>query len=64
MMTADDYRAQAAECLHLLKHVVDEKARLALIEIAQILLRLADQSEKNSQTDVVYETPSRRVPLA
>jgi len=63
-MTPDDYRAQAADCLRLLGQVRDEKARLALIEMAQILLRLADQSEKNGRADIVYETPLSPVRLA
>jgi len=57
-MTPDDYRAQAAECLQLLGQVGSETARLALIQMAQVWLRLADQCEKNSRTDIVYETRS------
>ena len=59
MMTADDYRKQAADCLKLLGQVGDEQGKLALIQMAQTWLRLAEQSEKNSQNDIVYETPPR-----
>jgi hypothetical protein len=36
----------------------DSAYRLALLERAQVWLRLAEQAEKNSQTDLVYETPA------
>ncbi len=33
---------------------------MALLEMAQMWTRLADQAVKNSKTDITYETPPRR----
>jgi len=33
--------------------------RIRLIDVANVWLRLADQAEKNSHLDLVYETPER-----
>jgi hypothetical protein len=57
MHKADGYRAYAAECMRLASTAGNEKDRLALIDMAQIWFRLAEQTEKNSQADLVYETP-------
>ena len=59
LMTRDDYRAQAIECLQLVGQVRNETAKLGLINKARILLWLADQCEENGRTDLVYEMPSR-----
>jgi hypothetical protein len=40
--------------------ISDTPSRLLLIHMAQAWLRLADQSERNLTTDVVYETPVQR----
>jgi hypothetical protein len=37
---------------------VDADARAELMNRAAAWLRLADQAEKNSHTDIVYETPN------
>ena len=37
--------------------MADLSRRVALIEIAQVWLDLADQAEKNAATDVVYAPP-------
>ena len=57
MMTPNDYRDQAGKCLWLVGQVGDEAARLALIEMAQIWLRLAAQCEKDWRRSVV---PNRK----
>ena len=59
-MKPDDYRKQAAACLRLVDKVGNTAAKLALIDMAQVWLKLADQAEKNGKTDLVYETPARR----
>jgi hypothetical protein len=57
---SDLYRANAAECLILASSMPAEN-RASLLDMARSWLRLAEQAEKNSRTDVVYETPPRRV---
>jgi hypothetical protein len=37
----------------------DSAHRLALMEMAQAWLHLAEQAERNGHTDLVYETPER-----
>jgi hypothetical protein len=54
------YRANAAECLVLASSMTDPGGRLSLLEMAWKWLRLAKQAEKNSCTDLVYETPPAR----
>jgi len=54
---ANTYRSHAAHCLDLSRDVSDLRRRLALLEMAQVWLDLADQAEKNAATDLVYETP-------
>jgi hypothetical protein len=59
-MRAELYRGYAAECLHFASKMVDVSARLALIEMAQVWERLAEQAEKNSRADLVYQPPLER----
>ena len=54
---ANTYRGHAAHCLNLSRDVADLRRRLALLEMAQVWLDLADRAEKNAATDLVYETP-------
>jgi len=56
-MSAQQYRRNAAVCLDLAERTVDSEARAGLIEMAGSWLRLATLAEKNSKTDLVYETP-------
>jgi hypothetical protein len=56
----EDYQHHAAECLRLAEQVTDPFHKMALIEMAQAWLRLAEQAEKNSKLDVVYEPPPVR----
>ena len=57
------YRAKAAEFAGKVRHEIDPTIRMQYDMLAQSYLRLADQAERNSQTDVVYETPAPQVPL-
>jgi hypothetical protein len=59
-MAKNDYERHAAECLLLAQQTTDPQNRAVLIEMAQAWLRLADQAEKNTRTDLVYETPPQR----
>ena len=64
-MSADeDYRQNAAKCLSLAWRSKNEAVRLGLVDMAHAWLRLAEQAEKNDQTDIVYETPARRQDVA
>ena len=58
-MIREKYELQAAQCLLLANQTTNSKNKLALMEMARAWLRLADQAEKNSHADLVYETPSR-----
>jgi hypothetical protein len=62
MYEASRYRARAAECLEAAEQATDERKRVVLVAMAQSWIRLAEQAVRNSQTDVVYETPPSRPP--
>ncbi len=55
-MPKTDYRLNAANCLHLADQSSDPAIRMGLIDIAHVWLGLAEQAEKNSGADLVYET--------
>jgi hypothetical protein len=57
MMPADEYRAKATEFAAKAKHESETALRLEYEALAQSYLRLAHQAERNSQVDLVYETP-------
>ncbi len=52
MTNEDRYRALALDCTRLAGAIGDPQSRLALLEMAQAWLKLADQAQKNSQTDL------------
>jgi hypothetical protein len=56
---SDLYRATAAQCLELASIMADSDSRVSLLKMARKWLRLAELAEKNSATDLVYETPRR-----
>jgi hypothetical protein len=59
------YRLHAAECIDLAQQSTDPESRLALLDMARSWRMLADQADKNSQTEVpVYETPEPRQRVA
>jgi hypothetical protein len=64
MNDAPRYRAKAAECLEAASRASDERKRANLIAMAQAWIALAGQADRNSHTDIVYETPppSRKPP--
>jgi hypothetical protein len=64
---ADEYRRNAADCLRMAERTADLAARATLLDMAQSWRFLAEQAERNSANDVVYETPQRspsRQPVA
>jgi hypothetical protein len=54
-----EYQRHAAECLLLAEQVEDRAAKANLLGMAQAWSRLADLARKNTQCDLVYETPER-----
>jgi hypothetical protein len=60
MLTAKSYRDKAVEHLLLAEAAKQPAARSEELNLALSYLRLADLADKNSTTDVVYETPPRR----
>jgi hypothetical protein len=59
-VSKEDYRKNAMECMRLANEVSTPSAKIALLQMAQAWVRLYDQSVRNSETDVYYETPPRR----
>ena len=59
MTSADRYRALAAECDAKAKQEADWQIRAEWEHMARAYHRLAQQAERNAQTDVTYETPLR-----
>jgi hypothetical protein len=57
MATAADYRARAEDFHVLARQETDLACRLEYERLAQCYVRLADLAERNSHTDIVYETP-------
>ncbi len=57
MTTADEYRAKAAELNARAQLEMNPTLRSECERLAQGYIRLAEQADRNSQTDVVYETP-------
>jgi len=57
MSKADEYRCNAADCIRIAERTTDLAARAELLEMARGWQALAGQAERNSRTDLVYETP-------
>ena len=62
MSRSDDYRHNAANCLAVAEHTKEPGARALLIAMARSWHLLADQAEKNSKSDLVYEPPLFETP--
>jgi len=56
MPTADVYRAKAAQFLANAETETNPRLVLELQNLAHGYLRLADQADKNSHSDIVYES--------
>jgi hypothetical protein len=55
MTPADQYRIRAAELQAKVRHERNPRLRRQWMNLALAYLRLAEQAERNSQTDIVYE---------
>ena len=55
------YRLNAEKCLTLAQTFNDQQSKRTLIEMANTWLKLAEQHLKNSETTLVYETPTSRL---
>jgi hypothetical protein len=63
MTTADEYRAKAAELIER-ANLEQKNSNLfsECVRLAHGYLLLAEQADRNAQTDLVYETPPPREP--
>lgn len=59
LVTSDEGKRYAAQCVLVAEQTNDPAVRLGLLEMAQVWIELADLAEKNSRTDLVYETPDK-----
>jgi hypothetical protein len=57
MGKSEDYRRNAVSCLQLVEKTNDPAEKAYLLEMARAWRNLADQAERNSAADLVYETP-------
>ena len=64
MNSAAHYRQKAEELLLLASKETNANLQVGFAAMAQGYLRLAVMAERNSQTDIVYETPSAKDPSA
>jgi hypothetical protein len=60
MPTGDQYRVRAAELNAAARCERNPEIRKEYESLALAYLRLAEQAERNSATDIVYETPRQR----
>jgi hypothetical protein len=57
MNKSEEYRQNAANCLTVAERTADTATRAMLMAMARSWYALADQADRNSRLDVVYETP-------
>jgi len=57
MTPADQYRIRAGDLAAFARAERDPFQKAEFMRLSQAYLRLADQADRNSRTDVVYETP-------
>jgi hypothetical protein len=60
MPSASSYREKAEQHLLLAEAAADTAAQAEELRLALSYLRLAELAQKNSTTDIVYETPVPR----
>ena len=58
MTSADEYRVKAAEFSAKARQELNPALRAQFENFALGYLRLAEQAERNSKNDLVYETPA------
>jgi hypothetical protein len=54
-----EYLRNAASCLRVAERTTELAARAELIKMAHAWQRLAEQANRNSKLDLVYETPAK-----
>jgi hypothetical protein len=59
-MSAVEYKQNAANCINAAATTTDFPIRASMLAMASSWLHLAEQAEKNSTADLVYETPPTR----
>ena len=59
MTQADQYRSRSAELTAKARTETDPTVKAEYEALALGYRRLAEQADRNSQTDIVYETPRR-----
>jgi hypothetical protein len=64
MNTAIQYRQKAQELLVLAGTEANPNLRIAFAAMSESYLRLAALAERNSKTDLVYETPPAKAARA
>lgn len=57
MTSAEQYRAKAVEFAAKARVEDDPEVRAQLEALSLSYLRLAEQADRNAQTDIIYETP-------
>ena len=57
MNNSEEYRHYAVSCMRLATQISDPTQKAHLLEMARAWHNLIDQAERNSKTDIVYETP-------
>jgi len=62
MRKSEEYRLNAVNCLSVAEGLTDPAKKSALLAQARSWFALAEQAERNSKTDVVYETPTAQQP--
>ena len=60
MSKSQEYRRNAVSCLRVAEQMMEPAAKTALIDMARAWHSLADQADKNSTADLVYEPPPVR----
>jgi hypothetical protein len=59
MTPRDVYLVRAAELIAKVDGEIDPALKAEFDSLARAYLRLAEQAERNDQTDIVYETPNK-----
>ena len=60
MTARDEYLLKAAELSAMAKAETDRADKVEFENLARAYLRLAEQAERNSQADIVSETPLKK----
>lgn len=60
MTSADEYRELAAELAATAARTADRSAAAELRHLAQSYIRLAEQADKNSHTDIAIEVGTKK----